>query len=225
MQPYLFPYLGYFQLINAVDTFVVYDDVTYIKQGWINRNYILANGKKQLITLALEGASSYKRINQVRVGKNRNKLLKTVRQVYSKAPCFADVFPLLEQCLMNEEDNLAQYVNSSLRRIADYLGIETRFVLSSSLEKNNDLKGQNKVLEICSILGATQYINAIGGQELYSTRTFREHTIDLYFIKTDAITYRQFENDFIPNLSIIDVLMFNPKGKVIRLLNNYELVH
>lgn len=224
MQPYLFPYISYFQLINAVDTFVLYDDVNYIKQGWVNRNYILLNGKKHLITLALSGASSFKLINQVKVGENKGKLKKTVYQAYRKAPFFDDVFPVIEKALDYEDDNLASFVSHALLSVAGYLNMGTKFIMSSHIEKNDDLKGQDKVLDICKILRADMYINAIGGRELYSREEFEKNSIRLYFIKMNDITYKQFYNEFVPNLSIIDMLMFNSRNEAVKMLNEYELI-
>jgi hypothetical protein len=224
MQPYFFPYLGYFQLINAVDLFVVYDDVTYIKQGWINRNYILVDGKRLLMTLRLDGASSFKLINQVRVGSNATKLIKTISQAYSKAPYFEDIFPIIDSCLNYKENNLAIYIMNSLLKIAAYLNIKTNFIFSSSIEKDNSLRGQEKVLNICNILGATEYINAFGGQTLYSEEDFNSNLVKLYFLKTNDIIYNQCENEFIPNLSIIDILMFNSRNEIKQLLDEYELI-
>ena len=103
MQPYLFPYIGYWQLIDAVDIFIIYDDVNFIKRGYINRNNILENKTSQLITLELIGASQNKRINEISIGNNVNKLLKTLKQNYLKAPFYKDVFPVLEEILNNEE--------------------------------------------------------------------------------------------------------------------------
>lgn len=226
-QPYFFPYIGYLQLINAVDTFVVYDDVNYIKQGWITRNYILVNGKKHLIILQLKGASSFKQINQIKVGNNRHKLIKTMFHSYTKAPYFNEVFPVIENSLKFGDDNLAGFITNSLQEIADYLDIKTKIIMSSNIKeikKNSHLKGLDKGLNICNVLNADVYINAIGGKELYSKEEFKKYFIALYFIKTKNITYRQFNNEFTPNLSIIDVLMFNSKDTVKKLLNEYELI-
>ncbi|GAX62970.1 hypothetical protein SCALIN_C45_0128 [Candidatus Scalindua japonica] len=224
MQPYLFPYVGYFQLINAVDTFVIYDDVNYIKQGWINRNYILINGKKHLISLGVNGASSFKLINEIKIGTNRDKLVKTIFQSYIKAPYFEEVFPVIKESLLFQDDNLAKYITNNLKKIADILNIKTEFIVSSGLENDKNLKGQDKVLDICKMLKTSTYINATGGYELYSREKFKKNHIDLYFIKAKKITYKQFNNDFVPNLSIIDLLMFNSRSEVQRLLNEYELV-
>jgi hypothetical protein len=224
MQPYLFPYIGYFQLINAVDTFVIYDDVNYIKQGWINRNYILLNGKKHLVTVALSGASSFKLINEIRVGTSRSKFMRTVEQAYRRAPFFDDVFSVIQTALDYEDNNLARFVSHALLSVSAYLKIDTKFMMSSDIKKDDALKGQDKILQICKTLGADVYINAIGGRELYSSDEFDKHSIKLYFMKTNDITYRQFDNEFVSNLSIIDTLMFNSRETVTELLNEYELV-
>jgi hypothetical protein len=224
MQPYFFPYIGYFQLINAVDTFVIYDDVNFIKQGWINRNFILINDKKHFITLELKGASSSKLINQIQIGSNRNRLMKTVFQSYAKAPFFKNVFPIVEDSINYRENNLARYVLNSLQNIARYLDIGTKFLISSSIQKDNDLKGEKKVLHICKLLKVTEYINAIGGKELYSKEEFKKNNIDIYFVDSNEIIYKQFNDEFVPNLSIIDVLMFNEKEKVKGFLQDNELI-
>lgn len=224
MQPYLFAYIGYWQLINAVNTFVIYDDVNFIKQGYINRNSILTNGKSQQFTLELIGASSNKLINQISVGNNKNKVLKTIKQNYSKAPYYNEIIIIIEEILNNEEKNLAKFIGFSLMKISNYLGINTKFILSSDIEKNNDLKAQDKVLGICKILKANKYINAIGGQELYSKEIFRENNIELNFLKTKLVEYKQFDDEFVAYLSIIDILMFNDKEKIIHYLNDFELI-
>lgn len=224
MQPYLFPYIGYWQLINAVNTFVIYDDVNFIKQGYINRNSILSNGKSQQFTLELIGASSNKLINEIGVGNNKNKVLKTIKQNYSKAPYYNKIIIIIEEILNNEEKNLAKFIAFSLMKISSYLGINTKFIFSSDIEKNNDLKAQDKVLEICNILQANKYINAIGGQELYSKEIFSKNKIELNFLKTKLVEYKQFSDQFVAYLSIIDILMFNDKEKIIHYLNDLELI-
>lgn len=224
MQPYLFPYLGYFQLIRAVDAFVVYDDVNYIKGGWINRNFILAEGDKQLITLPLQGASPNQLINQVTVGNRQNKLIETIRHSYSKAPQFAAVYPLVEDILNQQVKNLARFLDYQLRQLSDYLGLHPKWHISSELKKNNELRGQEKVLAICEELGATHYINVPGGKSLYDREVFASRGMQLSFIQPKAVSYRQFGNEFVPSLSIIDVMMFNDKEQCARLLEEYELV-
>lgn len=223
MQPYLFPYLGYFQLIHAVDEFVVYDDVNYKKGGWINRNKILNQGEARYLTLQVNGASPNVPINQVKVGGNRKNILKTVSHAYARAPLYHKVYPLLERVILDPEPNLALYIASSLKQISEYLGITTRFRLSSGIEKNNDLRGLDKVFAICEKLGATRYINSPGGRELYSGEDFRGRGIELLFVNSNAIEYRQFDGNFLPGLSIIDVIMFNSQQQCAALLSGYSL--
>lgn len=224
MQPYLFPYIGYWQLINAVDTFIIYDDVNFIKQGYINRNSIFSNGKAQLFTLELIGASSNKLINEIEIGNNINKILKTITQSYIKAPFFEDVITLIEEILTNKEKNLGRFIGFSLEKISEYLEINTKFIYSSNIEKDNTLKAQDKVIDICKNLNAKKYINAIGGQELYSKEIFKQNRIELNFLKTELVEYKQFKNDFVPYLSIIDILMFNSKDEIKKMLNRFELI-
>ena len=108
--------------------------------------------------------------------------------------------------------------------MADYLDIKTKLTVSSTIEKDNELKGQDKVLEICKRLGATEYYNAIGGQELYSFDVFKENGIELSFLKTGDIRYAQYDNEFQPSLSMIDVLMFNSKEQIKEMLEDYTLI-
>jgi len=223
MQPYLFPYIGYFQLIHAVDAFVVYDDVNFINRGWINRNNILANGNPELFTLQLMGASQNKLINEISVGSNRQKLVKTIKQRYSKAPKFADVFPMVEQIIMNDESNLAVYLSNSLLTICDYLRIKAKWFISSELSKDNTLRGQEKILSICQLLGTSHYINPPGGRPLYDRELFSNHGIKLSFINSRCEPYSQFGDEFAPYLSIIDVMMFNDQEQCSKLLQEYSL--
>jgi len=223
MQPYFFPYLGYFQLIRAVDAFVVYDDVNYIKRGWVNRNNILSKGESQLITLPLQDASQNKLINQVKIG-GQHKILQTLRYNYCKAPYFDAVYTLLEDILMQTERNLAHYLYYQLRLICDYLGLGLQLKISSDLAKDNQLRGCDKILAICKELGATHYINMPGGKDLYDQETFVSNGLKLSFIKPGELTYYQFGKGFVPNLSIIDVMMFNSREQCTKLLDNYELI-
>jgi len=228
MQPYFFPYLGYWQLINAVDKYVIYDDVNYIKNGWINRNNILLNQQKHLITIPLNKASPFLLINKIKttpVQKEKEKRLKTIEMVYKKAPYFNSVFPMIRTIIMMENSDLI--INNlvlQFKTICKYLDIQTELILSSSLDKDNSLKAQNKVIHICKLLGGTQYINAIGGQKLYDFDDFKKNGLELSFLKTEFTPYKQFNNDFISGLSMIDILMFNDVGTIKQMLDNYELI-
>lgn len=226
MQPYLFPYIGYYQLIKAVDTFVIYDDVNYIKQGWINRNRILVNGIENMFSIPLKGGPSQsKKINEMEFLDNTIiKLLRTIEQSYKKSPYFSEVYPLITNILTYEESNMAKFLRYSLNMVMEHLEINTRVLVSSEIEKNNSLKGADKGIDICKQLKATNYINAIGGQELYSKEIFAENGLILNFIETKPIVYPQFKNQFIPWLSIIDVMMFNSVEKIQEMLDSYELI-
>lgn len=227
MQPYFMPYIGYWQLMNAVDKYVIYDDVNFIKGGWINRNRILVNGEPKYFNVQMKGASPFKLINQIEVSNEEpviKKNLRILEAAYKKAPYYDVVYPILEDILSAQKEDLASLITYSFYKIAEYLDIETEFIVSSTIEKNNELKGQEKVLEICRLLGADEYYNAIGGQELYSFEEFRAHDIKLSFLKTDDIEYVQFKNQFQSNLSIIDVMMFNSKEEVQNMLNRYKLI-
>lgn len=227
MQPYLFPYIGYFQLINAADVFVIYDDVNYIKKGWINRNNILVNGKCFLFSVPLKEMSQNRLINQIEINQGTtwiNDLLKTLVFSYKKAPFFADVFPIIEDVILYEKNDAVKWLCYSLQKVCDFLSIKTFIIISSEIHKNKELKGQDKIIEICKKLKATQYINPIGGLELYDKVVFSRHSISLNFVKSNPIIYQQFKNEFIPWLSIIDVLMFNSPQQIKAFLNQYELI-
>lgn len=227
MQPYFFPYLGYWQMINAVDKFVIYDDVNFIKGGWINRNNMLINGNKHLFTLPLLEASSYKDINEIKVTNNekqKQKLLKSFEMSYSKAPYKNKVIALLADVILQKEDNLHLFLKYQFEKVFEYLDIDTEILLSSNIEKTDDLHAQDRVIDICKRLSTTQYINAIGGQELYSKEDFAKNGIQLNFIKMNEIKYKQFSDKFVPNLSIIDVMMFNSPETIKEMLDDYELI-
>ena len=230
MQPYFFPYIGYFQLINAVDQFVLYDDVAYIKNGWINRNQYLLNGIPKYFTLSLDGASSFTPINLTYIQeddkqKTKEKVLKTLGMAYSRAPFFKAVYGLIEEIILNPDNNIASYNECSIRQICDYLGIKTKIIVSSKIEKDGSLKGQDRVIEVCKRLDTSTYFNAIGGKSLYASDIFEKNGLALKFLRPhlDRITYKQFGAAFVPGLSIVDLIMFNPKDEAGTFLEEYSL--
>ena len=228
MQPYFLPYIGYMQLMNAVDAFVLYDDVAFINRGWINRNRLLINGQEYLFTVPLKDASQNKRINEVRLAddpKWRGKLLKTIEQGYRKAPHYGTVMPLTEKIINFATDSIAELVHNSLVELNQYLGLTTRLVVSSSVYGNNQLRAQERILDICRQENATRYINPIGGMELYDKPTFARAGIELNFIEAKRTDYPQLNRtDFIPWLSVLDALMFCDRPTVRAMLGEYELV-
>ena len=217
MQPYFLPYIGYWQLINAADAFVVYDDVNYMKKSYINHNSIVVNGKPWRFTLEVMGASQNKRINEMVVGNNAGKLLKTISYAYKKSPYYSKIFPLLEKIFLCDEKNLVKYIVHSLRVVMNYLEIITPLIYSSNVEKDCTLAGQFKIVDICKKLNATIYFNPIGGRALYDKKVFLNENIELFLLKNT------FNNNSIENLSIIDVLFCNAKQMVQKMLGAFTL--
>ncbi len=227
MQPYFFPYIGYWQLMNAVDRYVIFDDVHYINRGWINRNRILIQGVPHYINLPLRKASQNKIINEIQIQfdeKFPSKVLKTIIMAYGHAPQFGSVFPIVQEILLNREENLALFLKNQIVKIASYLEIKTRFDLSSELEQDRTLKGQDRILALCGLLGASSYYNTISGKELYKKEAFEQQGIQLRFVQTNPISYKQDTEIFQKDLSILDVLMYNPVEEVRRMLEEYTLI-
>lgn len=227
MQPYFFPYIGYFQLIAAADVFVVYDNIKYTKKGWISRNRMLQNGKDVMFSLPLKSDSDYLDVceRELAADFNRDKLLNQIKGAYRRAPYFEQRFPLVEQIVRYEDANLFRFLHHSIVETCKYLGITTEIRISSEISIDHELKGQDKVLALCAAVGASTYVNAIGGMELYSKETFMDKGIDLQFIKSLPFEYPQLGNEFVPWLSIIDVMMFSPLTTIqTSISTNYELI-
>jgi len=224
MQPYFLPYIGYFQLIKAVDVFVLYDDVNFIKGGWINRNFILINGEKHLFTIKLSKASPNKLINEIEIKDTFEDFLKTIKINYRKAPHYEDVLTLIEKIITFKNHNLSVFIINSIKEILLYLDIHTTVLVSSGLQKNHLVKGKDKVIDICKNLGAKVYLNALGGKELYNKDDFLLHEIDLGFVKPEIIPYKQHSYNFVPCLSILDILMFNSVKETNSLLSKFQII-
>jgi WbqC-like protein family len=227
MQPYIFPYIGYFQLLNASDKFVIYDDVNFINKGWINRNKILVNNKENLFSIPLVKSSQNKLINETEISNDtewKTKFLKTIKTAYSKAPFFDEASRIIQAIIQNEDRNISKFILKSLNIICEYLDIDKEIVESASVYNNSSLKNQDRIIDICLKESAESYINPIGGMELYSRKLFEEKGLKINFIKPGPVQYRQFNDNFIDSLSIIDVLMFNSKQRIKELLNEYELL-
>ena len=230
MQPYFFPYIGYFQLINAADKFISFDTVNYIKRGWIKRNRYLLNNAVRYFTLSIQNASQNKLIIETYISDeeelhSKENIVKSLHQAYSKAPNFEKVFPFIEKLILNNEQNISLYNTQILRELCHYLNIDTEILLGSKVLEKSNLQGQERVIEICQEFNAKCYINPIGGRELYNTKEFANHNIRLLFLRPkDTIIYHQQGNTFFPNLSIIDVLMYNTRDKIADFLNQYALI-
>jgi len=226
MQPYFFPYIGYFQLIAASDVFVLHDDVQYIKGGWVNRNRILFNDAARMITFPVHKDAydlPIKARNYVESDKARKDIINLIKQSYAKTPYYRHVFPLLEELMMFEETNVARFNENLIRRITEYMGLNRKIISSSDMEKDNSLAGESRVLDICKRLGATHYFNPIGGTELYHRDAFLQCGITLRFLESQNERYDQGKGTWLPFLSIIDVLMFNPIESLQHLLTKCQL--
>ena len=225
MQPYFMPYIGYWQLMSAVDVYVVFDDVNFINRGWINRNNILLNGGSHMFTIALSKASQNKKINEIEILDDFSKLKKTLHMAYSKAPYYEDVMMCFDKITECKDRHVGRFILNSFRMVFEYLNVSKTFILSSEIEKNNELKGCEKIKQICTLMHADEYYNAIGGQSLYDREDFYRSGINLRFLRTKEIVYQQFGNAFVPNLSIIDVMMFNSPMEIKEnMLNRFDLV-
>jgi hypothetical protein len=213
MQPYLFPYIGYFQLMAHVDVFVVYDNLKYTKKGWINRNRILVNGKDEYLSMPIKNGSDFLSIKErylaETASQDKKKVLNKIIGSYKKAPYFDQTFPLVQRCLNYSDENLFNFIHHSLNELKHHLGIDTKIVVSSEISIDHSLRSQEKVIAICKALRKDHYINPIGGAELYDKSVFEKQGIKLEFLKANNIEYPQFNKSFVPFLSIIDVLMFN----------------
>lgn len=231
MQPYFLPYIGYFQLIAAADRFILYDNIKYTKKGWINRNRLLLNGTAAPFSLPLKNDSDHLQVVQRRLATdfNRHKLLNQFKGAYQQAPCFKQVFPLLERIVHHDEANLSlnlfDYLHHSIREICAYLAIDTEICISSTVDIDHDLKAQDKVIALCQAMHADEYLNPIGGLELYDRADFLSHGIRLSFLKSRLSEYPQHGAPFVPGLSIIDVLMFNsPDTARQRIHSDFEIL-
>jgi hypothetical protein len=226
MQPYFLPYIGYWQLVKAIDIFVIYDNIEYTKQGWINRNRFLQNGRDAYFTLPLKKDSDFLDVKARYIADSfdRNKILNQIKASYQKAPYFTTVFPVFKKIIEYENINLFDYIYASMLQICDYLNIRTKIIKSSDVAIDHALQSEEKVIAICKWLGGDTYINAIGGVELYSEERFNQNGICLRFIRTNEMQYKQYNNKFVPWLSILDVMMFNHSEEIEDMLNQYILL-
>ena len=212
MQPYFFPYVGYFQLMAAVDTLVILDDVSFINRGWINRNRIAVSGQALFFTVPLEAASQNKRINEIKIAGDQRwckKLLRTLEQTYGKSIGFETCFPVIQEIVEFESPLLSEYLLHSLQLLQSLLMIDTHLELSSKKYGNTHLKAEVRIIDICLQEAASTYINLEGGINLYNKAHFESRGIDLQFLEASQTGYTQGKHAFIPSLSILDVLMCN----------------
>jgi hypothetical protein len=228
MQPYFLPYLGYFQLIAAVDRFVVYDTIQFTKKGWINRNQMLRDGAAVMFTLPVKKGSDYLNVvdRQLADDFDPKTLLSQIAGAYRKAPQFASTMPLIEAILQYRSVNLFDFLLHSLRQCCTHLNIATPLTMSSVVEQGpQHLQGQNRVIDLCKRLDGDVYINPPGGRALYAAVDFKAQGLGLQFIQPRLRSYPQMGADFVPSLSILDVMMFNTPDQInSTLLRDFDLV-
>lgn len=222
MQPYLFPYIGYYQLVYSADQFIIYDDVTFIKQSYINRNSILIKGEACRFNLPVLGASSNKFIKDLSYG-SADKLLKTIKQSYSKAPYYKDVIEIIESVFTNEDRHIAKINFLSISKVFEYLKIDKNINFSSALDYDRTAERADRLIELTKIHGCERYVNSPGGKSLYEKKYFLNRDVQLNFIETRINKYRQLNDVFIPCLSMIDIMMFCDRCEIVEMLKNYEL--
>jgi hypothetical protein len=226
MQPYFFPYIGYFQLLAACDLFVVADDVQYIQQGWVNRNRILVHGAPAWITLPVAGADHSLPIHRreyVLEHRLANRIRRRIADAYRRAPHFARTMTLVDEVFDCRESGVASFNYHLLACVATRLSIDTPMRLASSIPREPGCEGQARVVDVCRRLGATTYINPSGGAALYNPNAFAKEGIHLRFLQSQAREYVQFGSPFVPWLSILDVLMFNDTKSVQEMLHEHRL--
>jgi len=225
MQPYLFPYLGYYQLASCVNEFVFYDDVSFIKQGYINRNSILGDRAPLRVTFPVLDASSNRLIKDHVFSEDFSKQIKTIEQAYSKAPFFNEFFPRVLSVLESPSRDVTKICSESIAIVMEYLAVPFSYHISSAMPYDRGLDRAERLVNICKYLNGNVYINSIGGSSLYSDMFFSSHEINLFFIKMEEIKYKQRQKDgpFIPNLSMIDVVMWCEPEEIRNLLLSYQL--
>lgn len=225
MQPYLFPYIGYFQLIHAVDLFVYCDNMQYTKKGWINRNRYLALDKEETFTLPLQDAPQKSHIMERKISPDfqAKTLITKFERNYKRSSHFLENFEIIKNILSLEETSLLKFTVNSLLQICRYLGIQTKFQSTSEIPIDHSKTKEDKVIAMCAALETKKYINSSGGRALYSKDNFQKHGISLGFLIPHEFKYEQFTNQFIPWLSIVDVLMFNSVERIKQQLNCFDI--
>ncbi len=224
MQPYLFPYLGTFQLARQVDRFVFYDDVTFIKQGYINRNTVLVDGRPRPMTAPVRNISSFRHIVQHDYVGDWKPLLALLQRAYANAPYFEPVYDFVQRALLDADENVARKNARCFAAVFAYLGLPFDHGFSSAMEIPPDLRASARVRAVCRTERAGMYVNAIGGRALYEAGEFAQDGMALRFCTMRPLRYPQAAEEFVPYLSILDALMQCPPASVVALLDECDLV-
>lgn len=224
MQPYFFPYLGYYQLISHVDVFIILDDVNYFKKGFINRNYLNDNGQKLLFTVSIEKASQNKQINELKISDNQEKTLRQIQHLYQGSKRFPDLWPVITDCLTSQSKSLDDVCIQSMKPVFSMLGSPATIIKASDIKSRGELRSEDRIIDLCLSVGATEYINLPGGKGLYSSDSFFHHGMKLSFIEPEFREYTVKNSKYMPGLSFIDVFMNCDNENIISQLSNYRIV-
>lgn len=207
MQPYLFPYVGYYQMAALVEEFVFLDDANFIVRGFINRNHLLLNGRAHRFTVPVADASQNRSIKDHWYPDRGEQLLKLLRVAYRTAPHLRTALPLIESVFEEGGGNVALTNALSVQRVLEYAGLERRWLSSSNLLAQGQFKGRSWIIEICRRLQASRYLNLPGGRALYEPAVFDAEGIALQFVEPLFPAYDQ-ACPFVQGLSMIDALMW-----------------
>jgi hypothetical protein len=226
MQPYFLPYIGYWQLIAAVDRFVVLDDVNYINRGWINRNLIIVNNTAKWLTLPLKKASQNKLIHEIEIHDDdgwRSRMKKTLTSSYCEAVSFSETFDFMTELLQMAQGNLSMYLGKVISKICERLEIRTEVVPTSRIFEKGELKGQDRIIQICKVIGASDYLNPYGGRALYDPRAFEAEGIQLNFLESPTTADLYGGLGMSKPLSILDTLMHNNSSDIRKAIANFGI--
>ncbi len=230
MQPYFFPYIGYFSLIKHTDLWIVVDNVQFISRGWINRNRILKNkvGEIIYINVPLKKFPHKTPIKNVLIDNEKNWKDKILNQlvIYSKAPYYKEVTSLLNKIFDFETLSISEFNIHSLKLICNYLGIDFNYVIFSNIKNFDTSKIKEPddwALEACKFFKASEYVNPPGGKSFYNREKYLKNDIKLTFLNSNFKEYKTFSPNFISGLSIIDVMFWNSKEEILNILDNYTL--
>lgn len=230
MQPYFFPYIGYFQLINYADKWVVFDVVQFIRHGWINRNRILKPSEGwQYITVPLKKYRRETPIKDILISGEtdwQDRIFRQLEHYKKKAPYYSQVLDYLEDCFSSKDTNILDLNIISLKKTCKYLGIKFDYSVFSEMNLEIDPVSHpgEWALKISEALNASEYVNPPGGREIFNKKQFEEANIDLNFLEVNLKEYNQRRSTFEDGLSMIDVMMFNSPEEINEFLDDYSII-
>ena len=218
MQPYFFPYIGYYQMASSVDNFVFLDDANMIKKGFINKNRILLNNEIYNFSIPLIKCSQNRKINEHLLAESPDGFLEKIFHAYRKSLNFKSGISIIEQCFADSQQQISKLCIASISSVFSYIEEDFHYSISSSAP--SEKKSQDRIIEICKKQSAKTYWNLPGGKSLYSEKDFEKEKIDLKFFDPVITPYSQTpkNKEFISHLSIIDVIMNNNKDQIIKMI-------